>query len=95
MNETFLRGCQGFPADPVHVAWERPAGEGWEARVGYSVACEHTTGADWEVADFERSYPQEGQEEGFGELGGVGVLERGMIVSSLWNQKFQVLECLI
>ncbi|KAL1963748.1 hypothetical protein VTN77DRAFT_7814 [Rasamsonia byssochlamydoides] len=59
MDETFYEDVRGFPLIPYMSHGNGSPTRGGKVVSDALLPSEYTTGADWEVADFEHSYPEE------------------------------------
>jgi len=57
-DETFYQQCRGFPLIPYMSHGTASKNKGGKVVSDALMPAEYTTGRDWELADFEHSYPE-------------------------------------
>jgi phenacrylate decarboxylase len=63
MDEVFYKDMCGFPLIPHMSHGSGPSIRGGKVVSDALLPCEYTTGANWEAADFEHSYPEHVKEK--------------------------------
>lgn len=77
MDETFFEDVRGFALIPYMSHGNGPMNKGGKVVSDALLPSEYTTGADWEAADFEHSFPEEVKAKVLANWEGMGFQSRG------------------